>query len=89
MGTALVAALGMGMLSVGSVASADESSRDAGGKPDVLGMIVQKASPWVSARSLAATVDRAGGEAVAPVAGGRGAVLEVVEFAEPLTAEEA
>ena len=85
-GAALAAVLPLGVLVVGPPVSASpsEASRE------VLGMIVQKASPWVSARSLAATVDRAGGD-VAEGAGGSslGARIDVIDFAEPVTAAQA
>ncbi|MEY3734192.1 MAG: hypothetical protein RL347_1551 [Actinomycetota bacterium] len=83
LGMALAAVLGLTALVTVPSASADEAPRD------VLGLIVLKSSPWVSARSLAATMDRAGAEVAPDQAAPLGARLESIDFAEPVTAAEA
>ena len=98
LGVALAAALPMGMLSAGVVtlaapaARADEPIQSVEPirpeQADVVGMIVLKESPWVSARSLEATADRAGAD-VAQSGPALGATISVVDFAEPLTPSEA
>ena len=81
-GLALAVALPLGIVTVPAV-SAAEAPRD------VLGLIVLKSSPWVSARSLAATMDRAGADVTTTPSVARGARLESIDFAEPVTAQEA
>lgn len=81
--TAGVVSLALLGVPASSAAPSSEEPRD------VVGMIVHKASPWVSARSLAATVDRAGGEVASDRARGIGGRLEVIDLAEPVTAREA
>ena len=92
-GAALAVVLAMGVLVVGSPGRPSEAaaaSASPEARRDVLGMIVQKASPRVSARSLAATVDRAGGDVAEGAADVRlGATIDVIDFAEPVTAAEA
>ena len=84
LGVALAVTLPMGLLALAPVARA----ADTGAEAEILGLIVQKSSPWVSTRSLEATMDRAG----ADVSGGSaalGATVAVIDFAEPLTPAEA
>ena len=84
LGVALAVTLPMGLLALTPVARA----ADTGAEAEILGLIVQKSSPWVSTRSLEATMDRAG----ADVSGGGaalGATVAVIDFAEPLTPAEA
>ena len=87
LGIALVAVVGLAALVTAPSASADEGPND-GGPSDVVGLIVLKSSPWVSGRSLAATVERAGGQAE-PGVMGLGSAMSVVEFVEPLSRAEA
>lgn len=83
-GVALAAALPLGLLVLAPVARAADTDAEA----HVLGLIVQKSSPWVSTRSLEATMDRAGAD-VADGSAALGASVAVIDFAEPLTVEQA
>ena len=82
LGVALAALLPLGIVTVPSASAADAPR-------DVLGLIVLKSSPWVSARSLAATADRAGAEVSPDQASAAGTRLASIDFAEPVTAAEA
>lgn len=82
-GASLAVALPLGLLALAPGARAADNGMGA----DVLGLIVQKSSPWVSTRSLEATMDRAGADTTGGVA--LGTTVAVIDFAEPLTAEQA